>query len=196
MQSKRNKIVLAVICCVIAVFAIVFITQAVNKKSDASQADTTAKITQSQTASQTQNASQTTETAKSTWESKPFGSLNAVIKMEVKDNGFVYLTMTSPDNKVSGEFFYPTEKLSDTTYNDLLYMTFDCTDTENYSAELLPYDCEYVLINGEKFDAVKGSILVDGKAVEFNILVEANKRSENTKMIAVDKNGNKHEVNQ
>ena len=41
MQSKRNKIVLAVICCIIAVFAIVFITQAVNKKSDASQADTT-----------------------------------------------------------------------------------------------------------------------------------------------------------
>ena len=125
MQSKRNKIVLAVICCIIAVFAIVFITQAVNKKSDASQADTTAK-----------------------------------------------------------------------TYNDLLYMTFDRTDTENYSAELLPYDCEYVLINGEKFDAVKGSILVDGKAVEFNLLVEANKRSENTKMIAVDKSGNKHEVNQ
>ena len=100
------------------------------------------------------------------------------------------------NNKVSGEFFYPTEKLSDTTYNDLLYMTFDRTDTENYSAELLPYDCEYVLINGEKFDAVKGSILVDGKAVEFNLLVEANKRSENTKMIAVDKSGNKHEVNQ
>lgn len=195
MQSKRNKIVLAVICCVIVIFAIVFITT-MNKKSDASQADTTAKTTQSQTASQTQDTAQTTETAKSTWESKPFGSLNAVIKMEVKDNGFVYLTMTSPDNKVSGEFFYPTEKLSDTTYNDLLYMTFDRTDTENYSAELLPYDCEYVLINGEKFDAVKGSILVDGKAVEFNILVEANKRSENTKMIAVDKNGNKHEVNQ
>ena len=43
MQSKRNKIVLAVICCIIAVFAIVFVTQAVNKKSDASQADTTAK---------------------------------------------------------------------------------------------------------------------------------------------------------
>ena len=189
MQSKRNKIVLAVICCIIAVFAIVFVTQAVNKKSDASQADTTAKTTQSQTANQAQ-------AAKSTWESKPFGSLNAVIKMEVKDNGFVYLTMTSPDNKVSGEFFYPTEKLSDTTYNDLLYMTFDRTDTENYSAELLPYDCEYVLINGEKFDAVKGSILVDGKAVEFNLLVEANKRSENTKMIAVDKSGNKHEVNQ
>ena len=185
MQSKRNKIVLAVICCIIAVFAIVFVTQAVNKKSDASQADTTAKTTQSQTANQAQNASQTTEAAKSTWESKPFGSLNAVIKMEVKDNGFVYLTMTSPDNKVSGEFFYPTEKLSDTTYNDLLYMTFDRTDTENYSAELLPYDCEYVLINGEKFDAV-----------EFNLLVEANKRSENTKMIAVDKSGNKHEVNQ
>ena len=195
MQSKRNKIVLAVICCIIVIFAIVFITT-MNKKSDASQADTTAKTTQSQTASQTQDTAQTTETAKSTWESKPFGSLNAVIKMEVKDNGFVYLTMTSPDNKVSGEFFYPTEKLSDTTYNDLLYMTFDRTDTENYSAELLPYDCEYVLINGEKFDAVKGSILVDGKAVEFNILVEANKRSENTKMIAIDKNGNKHEVNQ
>ena len=53
-----------------------------------------------------------------------------------------------------------------------------------------------MLINGEKFDAVKGSILVDGKAVEFNLLVEANKRSENTKMIAVDKSGNKHEVNQ
>ena len=33
MQSKRNKIVLAVICCIIAVFAIVFVTQAVNKKS-------------------------------------------------------------------------------------------------------------------------------------------------------------------
>ena len=32
MQSKRNKIVLAVICCIIAVFAIVFVTQAVNKK--------------------------------------------------------------------------------------------------------------------------------------------------------------------
>ena len=43
MQSKRNKIVLAVICCIIAVFAIVFVTQAVNKKSDASQADTPPK---------------------------------------------------------------------------------------------------------------------------------------------------------
>lgn len=167
--GKIARIILCVLCAVIAAVCVLQATGIVNLQDGFNKAEVTQAVP-------TEKNGVTT-----VWKSDPFGELDTTLSFEyIKEKSGaekLNIHLLSADKSVDSAYEYPVELLSPENYDNFAYGTLDRTENERYNFGFVPLTCEYVTINGIKLTPVEGEILIDGKETKFKVLISYDKKT-------------------
>ncbi len=136
-----------------------------------------------------------------TWESEKFGKLGAYIKIESCDNDYIYITNVCSEGEIFGNIsLRPVSgnyALQNADYNDAILTVSgkDKKSKDNYCYLIVPIDCDYMIKNEEKIEAVKVNLKTSQEPVEFKICTFTYKDNEEfSKLALIDKEGKSHDI--